>query len=550
VFAFCPGRSLRNLFRNGEGAAAPNANAFYRQLRTLSPAGDPIAVKNLVLQRGDATLTFQSGNIEFYPAVNGKVTGAVFLGQGHFHLTPPTAEEQHNLKILTHSETFDEDFDQIVMRFTDATADELRKGSAGAGSSATGFAHAATELSSFQRDTLLENIDLRLLEDVLSPAPGGYFLGAIRGNKDHRLFFTVDPHGAPAVEPEQVSLLNWTSWGPTFLTAYNPSDAAGAGTSGLEAFRADREDLDTTIRKNGFLTGVATVHLIAEQGGVAVAPLELYPTLRVSRVESDNGQPLDFVQEDKNHDADFGVVLARPPARGGAATLRIEYAGNDVVENEGGANYYPIARQSWYPNAGTELGDYTAYQMTFHVPKGLELIATGTKVSEKTDEKATTTEWKTDVPLPVVGFNLGAFREEDGELKWKTGETLAISAYANPDPPDEWSGLGAAGLGGLCAPKMLPLELSQAEVAAQLYSHYYGLIPFTRISLTQQFACNYGQSWPMLVYLPLCGFLDQTQQHFLGLNPADVYWKTVTPHEVAHQWWGRRSASAATVISG
>jgi aminopeptidase N len=43
----------------------------------------------------------------------------------------------------------------------------------------------------------------------------------------------------------------------------------------------------------------------------------------------------------------------------------------------------------------------------------------------------------------------------------------------------------------------------------------------------------------MLVYLPICGFLDTTQQHFMGLRPEDMYWKVVTPHEVAHQWWGQ-----------
>jgi aminopeptidase N len=42
----------------------------------------------------------------------------------------------------------------------------------------------------------------------------------------------------------------------------------------------------------------------------------------------------------------------------------------------------------------------------------------------------------------------------------------------------------------------------------------------------------------MLVYLPICGFWDTTIQHMLGLNPADPYWKVVTAHEVAHQWWG------------
>jgi aminopeptidase N len=86
---------------------------------------------------------------------------------------------------------------------------------------------------------------------------------------------------------------------------------------------------------------------------------------------------------------------------------------------------------------------------------------------------------------------------------------------------------------------MLPAQLSQGQVAAQIYTDYFGPLPFAKVALTQQFACNYGQSWPMLVYLPICGFLDSTQQFALGVRPADMYWKVVTPHEVAHQWWGQ-----------
>jgi aminopeptidase N len=85
---------------------------------------------------------------------------------------------------------------------------------------------------------------------------------------------------------------------------------------------------------------------------------------------------------------------------------------------------------------------------------------------------------------------------------------------------------------------MLPVELSQGTVAAQIYENYFGKLPFDHLALSQQPACNFGQSWPMLVYLPICGFWDGTIQNQLGLNPADPYWKTVTAHEVAHQWWG------------
>ena len=532
-----------------------NSNGSYQQLRTLLPGADVICVKNLVLKRDAGTFTFQSGNIAFYNAVNGKITGAVFTGEGHFHLTPPNAEERHNLAIFTKSEEFDEDFDRVILRFTDSTADELRKASAGPGTASPDFASAARDLHSFQHTKLLDNTDLRLLEDVLSPAPGGYFFAAIHGRKDHDLFFTVDPHGVSDVAPEEVSLMNWTGWGESYLTAFHAAtDAAQSAGSDEqnESYRIDQEDLDTTIERNGFLSGVATVHLVALTDGLAVAPLALYPTLRVSRVDTDKGDSLDFVQEKKDEDADFGVVLAKPLKKGESATIRITYAGKDVVMNEGGSNYYPIARQSWYPNAAQGLGDYTSYHMLFHVPKGLDLLATGTRVNQTTEGKITTTEWKTDVPLAVVGFNLGKFTMKEVTVQEKPGDALTIDAYANTSPPDALNSrptdlpsadhsadMDSPAIGNINTASMLPVQLSQGQVAARLYTTYFGPIPFTRVALTQQFACNYGQSWPMLVYLPICGFLDSTQQEAFGLRPYDMYWKMVTAHEVAHQWWAQ-----------
>ncbi len=526
-----------------------NANSYYQQLRNLLPGGDVITVKDFELKREGAAFTFHSGSFAFYGEVNGKVTGAVFKGSGHLHVTPANAEERHNLSILTHSEEFDEDFDEAVLRFTDGTAAELHKASAGPGTADHNFTQQAEELNTLMRTKLQQNIHLRLLEDVLDPAPGGFFLAAIHGHKYSHLFFTIDPYGVPGVEPEGVALMSWNDWGPMFLTASNLS----SDSTQRRPFRADHEDLDTTIEKGGFLTGLANVHIIALQDGVTVVPLDLYPTLRVSKVETDQGVALDYVQEKKEEDADFGVVLAQPLKKGEAVTLRVAYGGKEVVQSEGNANYYPVARESWYPNAGQEFGDYATYHMLFHVPKGLQLIATGTKTNETTEGKVTTTEWKSDVPLPVAGFNIGDFTMKEATVPNKMGDNLTVDAYANKQPPDMFNALADAinnaplggnddapqgAVGKLNTTGMLPVELSQSQVAAQIYTQYFGPLPFTHIAITQQFACNYGQSWPMLVYLPICGFLDSTQQHTLGLHPEDMYWKMVTPHEVAHQWWG------------
>ena len=520
-----------------------NSNPLYQQLRGLLPGGEVIQVNNLELRRDAATFTFRRGDFAFYGEVNGKVTGAVFKGDGHLHIAPPTAEERHSLMILNKSEEFDEDFDQVVLRFTDATAAELHKGSAGKGVADNVYISAAQEFQRFARLKLHDNFDLRLLEDVLSPGPGGYFMAAVHGRKDAHLLLILDPLGAEGVAPEEVELMNWNDWGPSVPLAFHRASEYGNGVANgneLNApYRILSENLDVSIEKSGFLSGVANVELRAEQDGVAVVPLDLYPTLRVSRAETEKGDPLDFVQEKKDDDPDFGVVLAKTLKKGETANLRITYAGKDVVKNEGGANYYPVARESWYPNASSGLGNYATYRMAFHVPKGLQLIATGTKVNESTEGKVTTTEWKTDVPLAVVGFNLGNFTMKEAKVAGKLGDDLTIDAYANTTPPDDMAQMAGGALGTLSTSSMLPGQLSQGEVAARLYTSYFGPLPFARVALTQQYACNYGQSWPMLVYLPICGFLDTTQQHFMGLHPEDMYWKVVTPHEVAHQWWGQ-----------
>ncbi len=519
----------------------PNANAYYQQLRNLLPGGEVISVHHLELKRDAAVFTFESGDISFYGEVNGKVTGAVFHGQGHLHLTPPTQQERHNLRILSHAEEFDEDFDQAVLRFTDKTAAELHQEGASKGGDSKPLIQSAIEFHNFQRLKLFENIDLRLLEDVLSTGNGGFFLAAMHGKKYPHLIFTADPDGARHVSPEEVSLMTLNDWGPTYLCAFSSGEgqtrAKGRNDSG--PYRMDREELDTTIEKSGFLTGMATLHLIAQQDGIAVARLSLFPALRVSNVAATSGEPMDYVQEKKEEDADFGVILPHALKKGEEVSIRITYGGKDVVANEGNANYYPMARESWYPNASRGFGDYAMYRMLFHVPKGLNLIATGTRVNESTDGKITTSEWKTDVPLPVVGFNLGRFTMKEGTVPGKLGDNLTIDAYANTTPPDDLANMGESNLGNFNAPGMLPVQLSEGEAAAQIYTNYFGQLPFAKVALTQQFACNYGQSWPMLVYLPICGFLDSTQQHFMGLHPEDMYWKVVTAHEMAHQWWGQ-----------
>jgi hypothetical protein len=316
----------------------------------------------------------------------------------------------------------------------------------------------------------------------------------------------------------------------------------------------EHQQLDTTIEKSANLVGKASTEFVSLIDGLRVVPLELFPSLRVDSVAADGGQALPFIQEDKHDDADFAVILPKPLAAGEKYTLTTTYSGKEAVTNEGGGNYFPIARSSWYPNnPNAGLGEYTVYDMTFHIPKGMKIAATGDLVSESNDGGQNVTVWKSEVPQTVAGFSFGRFKVEEAKL---TKPEYLVQSFANQEPPDWVKGIqhAASGdelpvlgqshvsgvaLGTMDTTGLNKKALAEGQIAVQLYSDYFGPSSYKRVALTQQTACNFGQSWPQLIWIPICYFFDTTVRHSLGMDWGDRgYWKVVTPHEVAHQWWG------------
>src|SRR5215472_3546145 len=114
---------------------APNSDATYQQLRNVTLSGDAVGVTNLTLKRDAGTFHLKSGTICFLAPVRGKVTGALFTGDGNLVLDPPSATERRSLSYLTRDSEFVEAFDHMVMRFTDDSYNEIKKASSGASGS-------------------------------------------------------------------------------------------------------------------------------------------------------------------------------------------------------------------------------------------------------------------------------------------------------------------------------------------------------------------------------------------------------------------------------
>ena len=523
-----------------------NNDPTYQALRNSALGGEAVSVSNLELKRDAGTFHLRSGVVCFIAPVAGKVTGAVFLGDGNLILNVPDSEKSM-LKLLTKEDEFSENFSQMVVRFTDSTYDDIKKAGTAGGSGCDGGP--LKDVQHTTRHKLKDNIEIRILEDLLSPAPGGLFVAFIKGKHyNGQELFTLDPHESR----DQVDFMTYDDnkygdWASFAMAGEHKRTAVG------HPIRIDHQQLETTLEKNANLIGKAKTTFTAELNGVRVVPLDLFHTLRVRSVKTDDGQPLFFIQEDKNDDAQLAVILPKALNAGEQVSITTEYEGKEAVTNEGGGNYFPVARHNWYPNnPGNSLGEYVTYEMTFRIPKGMQIAATGVKLSDANDGNQDVTVWKSEAPQTVAGFNFGRFKMEEGKLD---KPEYLVQSFANQETPDwvnqlkhEASGddlptMGShssgVALGNMSTVGLNKKSLAEGELAVQLYTDYFGPSLFKHMQLTQQTACNFGQSWPELVWIPICYYFDTTVRHELGMDWGDKgYWKVVTPHEVAHQWWG------------
>ena len=533
--------------QNSASPPAPNSDPVYLQLRNMSLGPEAVEVTNLNLKRDAAVFHLRSGKVCFLPPVNGMVTGAVFVGDGNLVLDPPVESERKSLMLLTKEGDFSESFDHLVLRFTDSTYDEIKR--SGTPAPAGCDPNLLKESQNTTRHKLRHNFEARLLEEVLSPRPRPFFVAFIHGKRyDGQELYEIDPNFGKYQ-------VNFSTYDESKMGHWASFSASEGGTKGAfgRPIRIEHQQLETTLEKNGGLSGKATTTFVAEREGLRVVPFDLFPPLRVQSVTAD-GQALSFIQENKTDDSDFAVVLPKALNVGETYSVTTIYAGKEAVSNEGGGNYFPVARENWYPNAtGASFGEYVSYDMTFRIPKGMKMAATGALVSESNEGGQNVTVWKSEAPQTVAGFSFGKFKVEEIKL---TKPEYFIQSFANEDSPNwvqalqhvasgddlpsEGSHIGTGmGLGTMSTTGLNKKALAEGELAVALYTDYFGPSLFKHLQLTQQTACNFGQSWPELVWIPICYYFDTTVRHQLGMDWGDRgYWKVVTPHEVAHQWWG------------
>jgi hypothetical protein len=551
------------------GGPKPNSDPVYQQVRNQSRdagafAGAYATVNNLVLKRDAAVFTLRSGEVYFLPPVEGRVTGAVFIGSGEIVLTPPIDVEKNAIAIFTDAPELKDQVSELVMRFSDKTFDEIKASPAAV--MATGGPQAARARDLYRdKENLLRkelrwkenpNIDVRTLNDIYAGQRPGYFATFINGKRFSKLLYMMDPLGIPDVSPEEVALFSYGETDGGIWTAFHLEDEYKKGTAlsseDRRQFDITRHAIDVVI-KGTKITATDAVTFKPLIPNARVMPFDLFGTLRVSRVQDETGAELSFVQESKDEDADFAVILSKPGEVGKEMRLVVQYEGEGALRDSGGGNFILLPRSSWYPNnGGSQFGDRALFDVNFQFPKNFILVGTGAPAEvEKQEGDVKVAKWSSgNTELAVAGFNFGRFKKKE-LVDNETGYGLEF--YANVEVPDELKAVQldieraerqgyntGTTLGSISTTKMADNALVDTQNATRIYTMYFGKLPFTRIAMSQQPAFNFGQAWPTLVFMPYTAFIDTTQrtQLFGVQGGTDDFWKYVGPHEVAHQWWG------------
>jgi hypothetical protein len=545
---------------NAKNTAFANSDPAYRQLRDIA-LGDSFNVENFTLPIDVGTFDLRSGTITLLNLVNKSETGAIFIGQGHFTLKPLTAIDSSEMSRRVGGPTAEEDLTEVVFRFT---PDQFPQLAAAMGPRVATPAEASTAFQrwrervryrhevpqgltqAFLESESIDNVDADLLAAIYNPQHPPFFDAYMHGrpHKDLRFFLRMRVGALPQIDsPEEVALINCNGDGMDdgiWYSQHLKSELLGHTANSQQdrrLFATHRYNIETAIAKNGHLFSRATITFASLVPGERVLKFALLPNLRVVRVTGQDGQDLHFIQESRKEDGSFYAILDQAAAVGQEVSITVDYGGDKVLTNAGNGSYYVGARESWYPNLNG-FGEKALYDLTFKAPPSNVLISVGKLDGQHTEAGFAVTHWTTPVPIAVAGFNYGEYKKIDIP---DTITHYQISGYYLEDLPDSLQRYKSGALGGMAPGAMTKYALDQARAQMQVCTLYFGRSPYDNIDITEQPNFNFGQSWPNLVYLPISAYIDSTQRWLLFgqiNNKFTGFVHEVTPHEVAHQWFG------------
>ena len=505
----------------------------YNQIKLFSLTGGKAEVSNLVLKRDRVEMTF-SGTFYFTAPVEGKITGAVFIGQGKFRSeVPPNEFEKNNVQRLLNLEVIESDFKTAVLRFTDDTFDIIGKNKAD-GNAPEQVQKTATE---FEERILKEtgaNISARLAVSLLNGEKPGFFFANFDGGKMNRFNFLMDYQnriptanfGVNAGEKGLIFAYQSTIFRSEIWTAfysledYQNQIVSYSDTNDLVDIQHYKINVDiqnpkdkmilssTVMMETRFPDTKAITFLIGESLS-EYGSIRLKKQMRLKGVRS-GSEILKAVQED--WEGGVTVFLPTKVDKNQKLELAFDFEG-DFMGQPQSVNHahYPISTTDWYPRHGYL--DRSTFDFVFLHPKNLKIACVGTRTSEeiiKENKEIGVTKYSMKYPVALVTFALADFERHNETIKWENGK---------PSIPLEFNSLSGSY-------RAIKEDFSLAELnnSVRYFQAIFGDYPYDKYGATFH-PFGFGQGFPSMLMIP-------------NTDYANKYTFSFISHETAHQWWG------------
>jgi len=229
-------------------ASAQSAGkTLYNEIKAFNLTGGKADVSGLVLKRDRVEMSL-TGTFYFSSAVQGKVTGAVFVGQGTFKAEVPASKfEKDNVKRLLKADAVESDFKTAVFRFTDDTFDIIGKNRQDAAAADSSAQKLATESDARRLKETGANIASRVAISIINKENPGFFFATFDGGKRERFSYVLDYQNRL-----QTYFFEINGGEKGLIFAYRSSIYNNETWLAFYSLAALLTGLKTTIKKNAF----------------------------------------------------------------------------------------------------------------------------------------------------------------------------------------------------------------------------------------------------------------------------------------------------------
>ncbi len=531
VRLFCGGLLATSLLIT---ANAQSGRALYDKIKAFSLTGGKADVTALAFKR-DRVEMLLTGTIYFAAPIDGRVTGAIFVGQGTFRAAVPASDfEKANVKrLLGTDDKIETEFTSAVFKFSDESYELLGK------RKVDGPAPAQAQDMASEIDTRIlketgANISARVALSIVNKESPGFFFANFRGGKlgdfsyvyDHQNRIPTAAFGINAGERGIIFRYDTFSLGNDILMAFYALSDYERGTAPYsdqnDLVDITNYDMNIDLRQPRKALGLdakatmqskaADLRAIPFSVGESLSEYDNQRLKKQMRLKSVRmgSTPLETVQED--WEGGFTVFLPNSLAAGQSFELEFELAGDFLRQTDVCADCsYPISNQSWYPRHGYL--DRSTFNFTFTHSRKLKVASVGSRMSETpdpADKDAVVTKYSMTYPVALVTFALGLFDRHTDTIKWDNGDKPT---------PLEFNSLS----GGTVAIKE-DFILAELNNSVRYFQNIFGKYPYDSFGAVFH-PYGFGQGFATMLTIP-------------NADRATKYTYLFISHETAHQWWG------------